>query len=269
MIGDVAPFQTLAGLGGAVSTTAETHLERVFRSLLRHPTKVENDGFMRYITGEPHPFGNLAVISDRTDPGITQEAIAPLRECGAPAAALYFGQEVAHDVAARLEEAGFESHGHMPAMAVEIDRLAPAALTEDYRFERTGEESASEWAERFAAGYEIPLGVATVFSPLAIPPDPAPDAPVQFFAVTKDGRIVATSLMCLKDGVAGIYCVATVPEERGKGLGAFATAEPLRIARTLGYGVGVLQSSEMGHSVYKRLGFADVGGLPLYVRMPE
>ena len=77
--------------------------------------------------------------------------------------------------------------------------------------------------------------------------------------------MVCTSFVFLADGVAGIYCVATVPEERGKGLGAYATAEPLRLVRELEYRVGVLQSSPAGHSLYRKLGFADVGEVPLYM----
>lgn len=46
------------------------------------------------------------------------------------------------------------------------------------------------------------------------------------------------------------------------------TAEPLRIARRLGYRVGVLQSSQTGHPVYLGLGFADAGEVPMFVRMP-
>lgn len=45
-------------------------------------------------------------------------------------------------------------------------------------------------------------------------------------------------------------------------------AEPLRLAARLGYRVGILQSSEAGHRVYQALGFADLGGIPLFVRMP-
>jgi predicted acetyltransferase len=67
---------------------------------------------------------------------------------------------------------------------------------------------------------------------------------------------VCTSLICLADEVAGVYCVATIPEERGKGLGSHATAEPLRLVGKLGYRVAVLQSSRAGHSMYAKLGFA-------------
>ena len=37
----------------------------------------------------------------------------------------------------------------------------------------------------------------------------------------------------------------------------------------LGCGVGVLQSSQAGYEVYKKLGFEDVGGVAFYLRMPE
>ena len=106
------------------------------------------------------------------------------------------------------------------------------------------------------------------FSPNAVHATTSADAPIQYFAIRKGAKLVCTSLMYFEDGVAGIYCVATIPDERGKGLGAHATAEPLRLVRDLGDRVGVLQSSAAGHSVYKKLGFTDVGVVPLYVRMP-
>jgi ribosomal protein S18 acetylase RimI-like enzyme len=96
----------------------------------------------------------------------------------------------------------------------------------------------------------------------------APDAAIQFFAVLKDGEPVATSMLLLADGLAGIYCVSTLAAERGRGLGAHATAQALREARRLGYRVGVLQSSPDGHSVYRKLGFEDLAEIPMFVRMP-
>jgi predicted GNAT family acetyltransferase len=154
-------------------------------------------------------------------------------------------------------------------MAVDIGRLAGTALPPGYGFARigTGSEGAA-WADTLAVGYGLPHGLARRFSPECLDADMAPDAEVQFFAVVRDGRTVATSLLFLADGLAGIYCVATLAEERGKGLAAHATAEPLRAAARQGYRVGILQSSTAGHSVYLGLGFEDVGGVPLFVRMP-
>ncbi len=154
-------------------------------------------------------------------------------------------------------------------MAVDIERLSATALPSGYGCVRVGAgEAGSAWSETLAVGYGLPPGLARMFSPEALGADMADDAPVQFFAIERDGRTVATSMLYLADGLAGIYCVATLPEERGKGLGAHATAEPLRIAHRFGYRVGVLQSSTAGHSVYLGLGFRDVGGLPMFVRMP-
>ena len=80
--------------------------------------------------------------------------------------------------------------------------------------------------------------------------------------------MVAVSMLYLAGGLAGIYCITTLAEERGKGLGAHVTAETLRVAQRLGYGVGVLQSSAAGHSVYEGLGFRDVGSVPMFIRIP-
>ena len=80
--------------------------------------------------------------------------------------------------------------------------------------------------------------------------------------------MVATSMLYLANGLAGIYCVTTLAAERGRGLGAHLTAEALRAAGRLGYGVGVLQASTAGRSVYLGLGFRDVGSVPTFIRMP-
>ncbi len=80
-----------------------------------------------------------------------------------------------------------------------------------------------------------------------------------------DGKPVASSMGFYHAGVAGVYFVATMPEARGRGIGAAITAAPLKEARVLGYRVGVLQASPMGHPLYRRMGFREHAEYALYV----
>ena len=107
-----------------------------------------------------------------------------------------------------------------------------------------------------------------MLSPEVLEVDMAADARTQFFGIRRSGRLVAVSMLHLADGLAGIYCVATLPDERGRGLGAHVTAQALRAAHQVGYRVGILQSSAAGHSVYLGLGFKDFGAVSMFVRTP-
>ena len=251
-----------------IGARAAGHFEIAFRGMLEDPRTVRNDAYLRLVTGEAHPMGNIAIVSRPADLDAALEACLPLLDCGAPAAAL-FPRGVEPAVAAALKARGLDVEAAMPAMAADIDRMTATALPPGYAFARIGAgDDGRDWAEALAIGYELPRPVADLFSPEALGADMAPDAPIQFFAVIHDGRQVATSMLYLADGLAGIYCVSTRPEERKKGLGAHATAEALRAARRIGYRVGVLQSSSAGFNVYVGLGFGTYAQVPMLVHMP-
>lgn len=259
----------LTALATAAGAAIGRHMDAAFRAMVRGDGRTEGPLTLRVITGEPHPFGNFALVSAPVSIDVLREAVDPLAAQHAPSAILFPDGAPTADADAYLAAQGFVAHGIMPAMGVDIDRLQPTTLPQGCEFVRVGHGAdGEEWVRQFAAGYELPPGVARCFSPVALRASTSPDADVQFFAIRRRGAIVATSALYLDQGLAGIYCVSTIPGERRKGLGAHATAEPLRLAAALGYRVGVLQSSEAGHGVYRALGFADFGGVPLYVRMP-
>lgn len=259
---------SIASIRDEIGVRAARHLDTTFRVIMRPPAAEHQPGFVRVITGELHPLGNAAIVSNPNDPAATRAAAVPLQESGLPAAVL-FTEGVSSDAAQALEAMGFAHQGAMPAMAVDIDAMGDTALPAGYRWARVGAGSeGSAWASAMATGYPLPIGLARLFSPDTLGADMAPDAAIQFFAVLKDGEPVATSMLLLADGLAGIYCVSTLVAERGRGLGAHATAQALREAQRLGYRVGVLQSSPDGHSVYRKLGFEDLGEIPMFVRMP-
>jgi GNAT superfamily N-acetyltransferase len=81
-------------------------------------------------------------------------------------------------------------------------------------------------------------------------------------------RPVATAALVPAAGLAGVYAVSTLPEARGRGIGAAMTAFPLLEARARGYRVGVLQATAMGLPVYRRLGFRALCDYRCYAQPP-
>jgi ribosomal protein S18 acetylase RimI-like enzyme len=263
------PYRSLADVGESIGLAIGHHLDVGFRAVAKGSSVVNEAKFLRLFSGEPHPLGNFAVLSAPVNLASARAAVEPLAAASVPSAVLFPELQASADVTAYLVERGYAAAGGLPAMGVDIARMKSTALPEGYEFVRVGSGPESEeWVRQFAIGYELPVGVAKYFSPAAAGASTAADAPLQFFAIRRNGTIVSTSVCYLHDGLAGIYCVATVPDERRKGLGEHATAEPLRLAAKLGYGVGVLQSSEAGYPVYTKLGFSDFGGVPIFIRVP-
>ncbi len=252
----------------SIGGLAARQMDLLWREAMSGQGGVSGPNWFRLISGEAHPLGNVAIVLSPDDVQVTALAADPLLTFDLPSAVLY-PDGVSNAVVESLHGKGFLAHGAMPAMAVDIDALPTTTLPPGYLLQRIGTDAAaSAWTDALAAGYDLPRGLARMLSPEAMGADMAVDAPVQFFAVRHQQRIVATSMLFLAGGVAGIYCVATLPQARKQGLAACLTAAPLRLARDLGYGVGVLQSSEAGYGVYRALGFRDVASIPLFLRFP-
>lgn len=75
----------------------------------------------------------------------------------------------------------------------------------------------------------------------------------------RDGLPVATAATVVSHNVIGVYNVATMPEERGRGYGEAITRHAIgEAARQSGLMRVILQSTAQGERLYKRLGFREV-----------
>lgn len=175
------------------------------------------------------------------------------------------------DLPARLEQRGFKIDDHGPGMASDLDTLddqlpGPAGLS----IQSVCDEAARRlWSETMGLGFgegsppsEISINSWSRLLGLL------PSETVRAYTGWLDGKPVATSLLFLAAGVAGIYAVATIPEARRKGIGAALVKQPLLEARAEGFHTGILQSSEMGLGVYRSLGFREYCTIDSYRWQP-
>ena len=114
------------------------------------------------------------------------------------------------------------------------------------------EAGLAEWAPTFGSGFGIgPVEIGWIgdmFRRLGV------GWPWHHYLGRLGIEPVATAALFFGAEVAGVYCVSTVERARRRGIGATVTLAALQEARDPGSSVGMLGSSEMGHSVYRRLG---------------
>jgi GNAT superfamily N-acetyltransferase len=82
------------------------------------------------------------------------------------------------------------------------------------------------------------------------------------------GAPVTTGLAIRTGRTIGVYNIATIEAARRRGLGSLMTARITADGRAKGCDVAILQASEMGLSVYERLGYRTVVEYDGYVE-PE
>ena len=248
----------------ALEIAVKANLYSFFTSLQRAPRTefLVNGKLSRWFTGIGHPWFNGVLCAQQAQAGddaAMADAIAYFQSRKVNAFTWWFAQEAAlASWAPLLHGRGFIHDTGTPGLAMDLRDLADGApLPEGLRITAVKDDQAMRiWASTFVRGY-------------GLPPDWEPDVfdllyglglewPLQYYLATQDGVPVAASTLYLAAGVAGIYNVATVAEARHRGIGAAVTAAPLQDARALGYRAAILQASDMGFSMYQRLGFRTV-----------
>lgn len=240
------------------------------------PVEIHDDPDATWgIAGYPDPFRSTVVSSRFAAP----DADRRIREISATYAAKGTGFlwwvapfHTPADLGPRLLDAGLRFEGTAPAMAMDLAALPPPEPLPDGLEIVPVRDVARlrEFINVLALEMGVPEGspnpAARHHAALleAIPPTLAGETiPLRYLGLL-DGRPVATSRISIGGGVAGLYAVATLPNVRGRGIGRALTLAALEAGRTLGYRIGVLQASDEGLPVYRRIGFQTMFDYAVY-----
>jgi ribosomal protein S18 acetylase RimI-like enzyme len=248
----------------ALAFATQANLCAFFRGLGKSPAAdfQEADGLTRWHTAIAHPWFN-GVLSTRPPNGsetpTIQETLRYFQSKRVAGITWWLHPSLSlSDWEPHLHPYDFQADKYTPGMAVVLAQLKPSApMPENLQIHRVEDfETLRVWADVFVAGYGLPPQWSGNFFELLM--GLGLDLPLRHYLGYWEDQPVATSTLFLKAGVAGIYNVATLPAARGHGIGSMLTCLPLQEAERMGYRAGVLQSSDMGYSVYSQLGFAKV-----------
>ncbi len=171
------------------------------------------------------------------------------------------------DLAQRLIAHGFICTANEPGMAgdllaLEDDPPLPHGLTVQHV---SDVETLWEWCLAFKLASGTSSTVSETLFRIEASLGPGQNPARRLYIGFMREKPVATSLVFLGAGVAGLYSVATTPELRQQGIGRAMTLVPLLEARAMGYRIGTLHATEMGLRVYHRLGFQEYCRLSRYL----
>lgn len=250
----------------ALAAAVKNNLYASFLALppTEHTTTQAGEGWRAWRTGVAYPWFN-GVLVDRPAAEMTEAEIdAALGLFAGYRGIITWWLAPQLDVdawRAALTSRGFGYDANTPGMAVDlraIDRSAAAVPGLEIRRVASAQEMTT-WGEVFAMGYELPPAwhptTITFFNELGYD---LRTSGYRHYLGLLNGEPAATASLFVAAGVGGIMYVSTLPAARRRGIGAAVTLAALIDGRNLGYRIGVLQASDQGYPVYRRLGFFEV-----------
>lgn len=266
-------------MAGTVPDCADwrvTATERNFLAFLRQLAQLPSTRFGRdagvewFFADLPSPVFNhvyhTELEPDTADAAI-RRVLERIRAADSEASWWVCPQSRPADLDRRLQRQGVLHAQDWAGMAIDLDQLnAGAARVKGLRVTRVFDAPGlRRWMEAFSRSFRHEPEVAQLLLDIWSDPLCSGELPFRFYVGELNGAPVSCSLLFPAEGVAGLYCVGTIPAARRRGYGAALTVAPLLDARREGFRTGVLQATEMGLGVYRRLGFREICRFGLYL----
>lgn len=224
----------------------------------------DEDGITAITTGIPlSPFNGVYRAEFPVDVSPVERrtrmdaALTYLEGTGAPYSWYVMPSSSSRDVTKFLTARGFHRTAASPGMAVDLHALhEDIPVPEGFAVESVRDAAALRaWIHTSDTGFGLPDTFDDLMYAALRTLELNDTVTAQLYLGRVAGDPVATSFSVEAAGVVGLYTITTLPEHRGKGIGAAMTIAPLRVARSHGYRIGILEASSMGFPVYQRLGF--------------
>ncbi len=242
----------------SLAVAGDANLVSAWSALGRHAgfTVGDIDSLTLTASGLPSAYFNGAFAQGRClDPErAVTEAIAFYAAIGVPFL-LWVRAGLDDDLLEAGRAAGLSDAGGPPSMALSSIGTVPPPPAELDLVIASTTDGLQAHRSLLASGFDMPTEVADRVIGDGLLDDP--DIAVAVGRV--GGRAVTTAVLARSGATAGVYNVATLPDERSKGYGEAATWMVIAEGARRGCTHSVLQSSDVGHSVYLRMGFVDVG----------
>ena len=175
---------------------------------------------------------------------------------------------VPRDLGRHLEARGFPHDYDLTAMAYDLEQEDVSKPPEGVAVRRVSSgEDCRTWVSCLTRGWESPPDVAPWMNENACYNIPLESRmrislPRRMYLGMLNGRPVGASMLFWSKDVAGLQCVGTAHEGRGKGVGGAVVSAALADARALGFRHVVVLSTVEGIGMYRRVGFLTFGKLP-------
>jgi ribosomal protein S18 acetylase RimI-like enzyme len=193
-------------------------------------------------------------------------------EYGIPVDWYLFPPSAPPDLPLRLQQRGLVP-GSTPWLLIDLRTLpSPPAMPPNFRIEAAESPLAMDaWRRASAAGFGVSEATGQGYHDAYVgQPRSSENVELRLHYVGYLNDVpVCSSTLLLAGGIACMWDVSTVPEHRRTGYGACLTRVGLDEVRRRGYRYASLNSSALGYSLYRSLGFNVEFAVPEYHWTPR